>query len=475
MGPARPPRFSRRALLAGAAGAVATQAFPAGPAHADEPGPDAWNDLRNRLRGTVTRPGDDDFAARAALYEPRFDTATPLAVTRPADPDDVRTAVRFARDHDLPLTARAGGHSYVGASATPGALVVDLRDLTAITVDGDLVTVGAGATAYAVQEALAPADRTLPLGTCPTVGVAGLTLGGGLGTLSRRYGLTCDRLVSARVVLPTGAVADVAADRMPELFWALRGAGAAVGVVTDLTYRTCPAESEDIVRLGFPGIATVDVITGWARWLTTVDRAVWSNLEISATASGLGCAAKIVCPAGQGPAAAADLAAAAHTAPTSVDQRTLPHLDAVRALGGGASTPRSNKIAGSDVLAALSPDIAQRITDTVAARSRSGARGYVLVDPLDGAVHDTAPDATAFPWRAHAATLQWIVDEPDDPAAARAWITDAHRAVGATAAYVNYLEPDPDPARYYGPNLDRLRRLTAAADPGRLLRPGIGL
>ncbi|MBF6331307.1 FAD-binding oxidoreductase [Nocardia transvalensis] len=469
------PGVSRRSVLLGAGGLAAAQALALPAAAADAIDPSAWNALRQQLRGTLVLPGDGEFGSAKALFDPQFDRAAPVAVVSAATAEDVQAAAAFAHEHRLAVSARSGGHSYVGASATDAALVIDVRRLDAIAVDGDRVTIGSGATTYAVQTALAASGLTLPLGTCPTVGIAGLTLGGGLGVDNRRYGLTCDRLLSATLVLPNGSTAETSAAQLPGLFWALRGAGGACGIVTSLTYRTHPAESKDIVRVSFPADSAARVLTGWAQWLPSADRAVWSNLEVWATGTGIGCAAMIVCPAGRGEAATTELATAAMTAPTSVTSRTLPHLDAVGHLGGGTTTPRSTKVAGSDVVDRLSATVSEAIVETITARSRSGAQGYVLIDPLDGAVRDTAADATAFPWRHHAAVLQWIVEAPASPPDARRWIADAHRALGpaAAGAYTNYVEPDADPQRYYGDNLTRLRAVRQAVDPDRRLRPGI--
>ncbi|WP_280267085.1 FAD-binding oxidoreductase [Nocardia wallacei] len=468
----------RRALLRGA-GALATAGLagwqPTAAAQAADPA--AWDALRTCLRGTLTLPDDAEFGSATALFDPQFDTGTPAAAVAAATPDDVRAAVTFARAQGLAITARAGGHSYVGASATTGALVVDVRGLREITLDGDLVTVGAGATTFPVLSELARSGQALPVGTCPTVGLAGLTLGGGIGVDSRRYGLTCDRLVAADLVLPTGATARASADELPGLFWALRGAGPATGIVTALTYRTCPATPRDILRLSFPGESAGRVLAGWARWLAAAPRTVWANVEVSAADGSLGCAVQIVAVAGEGARAATDLAAAVAVAPASVDHRTLEPLDAALRLGGGETASRSTKVAGSDVSADLSPAVAETIVEIVRTRLRSGATGYVLVDPLDGAIRDIPADATAFPWRDHTASLQWVVEAPDDPEAARRWIRDAHRALGAASsgAYVNYLEPDQPPERYYGANLARLRELHRTVDPDSRLRPGLTL
>ncbi|MQY17303.1 FAD-binding oxidoreductase [Nocardia macrotermitis] len=465
----------RRALLRGV-GTLTVAAAVTRPGIAGAETPD-WTDLRKRLQGKLLLPTDGEYTSAKQLFDPQFDGDAPVAVVEAAAASDLVAAVAFARDHRLPLATRAGGHSYVGASATTGALVLDVRGLHDITVTDDLVTVGAGVPIRAVLAELDKSGRSLPVGSCPTVGLAGLTLGGGLGVDSRRYGLTCDALESAEVVLPGGGTAHTSATRLPGLFWALRGGGGSAGILTSLTFRTHPAVSRDIVRLSFPADAAARVLTGWARWMPTADRAVWSNVEIGAVAGTVECSVMIVTPAGQGTAATANLTAAAAATPISVTHRTLGHLAVADDIAGGSTTPRSTKVAGSDVVRELNAAVAGAIVDIVTARSRSGAPGYVLLDPLDGAIRDTRTDATAFPWRAHAASLQWIVDAPDSPADARAWITGAHRALGAASvgAYANYVEPGVPADRYYGGNIARLRAAARNLDPNRLLRTGITL
>ncbi|WP_169813380.1 FAD-binding oxidoreductase [Nocardia vaccinii] len=465
----------RRTVLRGVGAlTVAAALTPAATAGADTPD---WEVLRNRLRGKLLLPADGEYHSAKQLFDPQFDSEAPVAVVTAAAASDVTAAVVFARDHRLPLAARAGGHSYVGASATTGALVVDVRGLDDIALNGDLVTVGAGVTIRPLLAELDQSGRSLPIGSCPTVGLAGLTLGGGLGVDSRRYGLTCDALESADVVLPGGAIAHTSANQLPGLFWALRGAGGSAGILTSLTFRTSPAEARDVARLGFPADAATRVLTAWARWLPGADRSVWSNVEIGAAAGTVECSVVIVTPAGQGATAIAGLSAAAATAPVSVTHRTLGHLAAADDLAGGSATPRSTKVAGSDVVTELNAAVAGTIVDIVTSRARSGAPGYVLVDPLDGAVRDVRADASAFPWREHAATLQWIVDAPDAPEDARAWITGAHRTLGAASAgaYANYCEPGVAAERCYAGNLARLRALARSTDPNGLLRTGITL
>ena len=141
------------------------------------------------------------------MFNSRFDDASPAAVVSVASTADVQRAVTFAAENDLKITTRSGGHSYVGASAADGAMVVDVRSLpggVAYDAGSELATVSAATDLMSVQTALDAHGRLIPAGSCPTVGVAGLALGGGLGADSRRCGLTCDAMVSASVVLPGG-------------------------------------------------------------------------------------------------------------------------------------------------------------------------------------------------------------------------------------------------------------------------------
>ncbi|MBP2187280.1 FAD-binding oxidoreductase [Nocardia goodfellowii] len=428
-----------------------------------------WSRLSTRSRGPVLLPSDSEYATAKQLFDPRFDAARPAAVVRATDTEDVRAAVAFADEHDLSIAVRGGGHSYVGASAADGALVIDLRQMREITYDNGVAVIGAGASLYGIQAELARHGQTLPLGTCPAVGIAGLTLGGGIGVESRLYGLTCDRLREATLVLADGSRTAVSAANRPELFWALRGGGGGLGVLTSLTFRTCPATSKDIVRLAFSGTAAQQVLTGWARWLPETGRTVWASVEVSADGAGaVGCAIRLVCTAGTGVTTAARLAGVIGAAPVGTHHRTLGHLDAVLSLAGGRpDTPRTSTVAGSDVVARYSPELADAVVEAISSRSSAGGRGMVLVDPLDGAVRDLLADATACPWRNHSAVLQWIATDYRDPGEAAAWIDRAHQLVGAHSAggYINYLEPAQPTNRYFAANTSRLSDIRAAVDP----------
>ena len=186
-------------------------------------------------------PGTPGYEAARRPWAGRFHDVRPAAIARCGSARDVAAALMAARRDAMPFAVRAGGHCFAGRSSTPG-LLVDVGPMDAVHVHGDHVTTGAGALLGPVYDALAARGLAIAGGCGPTVGIAGLTLGGGLGILGRRHGLTSDGLVAAEVVTADGRIVVCDAECEPDLFWALRGAGGCrVGVVTSLTLRTVPA------------------------------------------------------------------------------------------------------------------------------------------------------------------------------------------------------------------------------------------
>lgn len=466
--------FLRGALGAGAAILVGS-GFTGGSAAAQPSAGSSGSADPTRLGNRLIPPWDARFGAAMQLFDPQFDTSIPAAVVQAADERDVQHALAFAAAHGLAVNVRGGGHSYIGASAATGTVVIDTRRLDHIHADGDRLWTGAGASVFAVQATLAESGRTLPLGTCPTVGITGLALGGGIGIGSRHDGLACDRLESARIVLPDGSFEQASPTHQPELFWALRGGGGQLGVVTELTWRTCATETTDDVRIDFAGERASEVIIGWARWLAVADRSQWANIRIEADGAGaVSCTVTLRCPTGDGEARARLFGSFVAAEAIDTQVRTFTPAELVLEVAGGTADPaRTTFTAGSDVLADVGAEAANAIVHTVLEHSRSGGTGHVLVDPLDGAVADLAPDATAFPWRRHTAVLQWYV--PNDPSeAARMWVESAHRhlAPWSYGGYINYVEPDTSLDRYFAANADRLRAARATVDPtAALYRP----
>src|SRR5919108_4006628 len=243
-----------------------------------------WESLRRRIDGEVALPGSPVYQAAPPPFNARFRDVRPSAIVSCASPRDVGEATSFARRHGLEVATRAGGHSFAGHSSTRGMLV-DVTPMRSVSVAGGVATVGAGARLGEVYEALQEHDLTIPGGTCPPVGVAGLTLGGGLGILGRKYGVTCDHLIGAEVVLADGRLLQCDDHHDEDLFWALRGAGAGnFGVVTGLVFRAVPApQATTNVHLAWPYARAAAVIQAWQRWAPTGPDELAASLKITAS------------------------------------------------------------------------------------------------------------------------------------------------------------------------------------------------
>ncbi|MEU5211732.1 FAD-dependent oxidoreductase [Streptomyces sp. NPDC020742] len=428
-----------------------------------------WDGLRARMRGPLLRPGDPAFDDARKLFNPLNDDHVPAAVAQCASVEDVREGVLAAANR-VPLAARSGGHSYVGYSAPDGGLVLDLRRLSAVTVPSDgTATVGAGATLRDVYTGLSQAGRALPGGSCFTVGIAGVTLGGGIGVLQRKFGLTCDHLVSADVVTADGRTLTATASATPDLFWALRGGGGGnFAVVTRFTFATAPAPALTIFSLAFPAGKVTKVLTAWQPWITAAPRELWANLNIS-SGSTPGCRVSgcFVGPSGACNPLLNDLVARCGVSPTTRKVEDRSYFDAMRFFSG---TPgRQAFVASSRVLSAPATNPG-RVVDLL-----TGSTGVSLIlDALGGAVADVGVQQTAFPHRTAFATAQIYAGATT---ASEAVVTRRVGKVvtgladlGIGGGYVNYIDPAlPDwAACYYGPNLARLRCVAHDYDPDRV-------
>jgi FAD/FMN-containing dehydrogenase len=209
-----------------------------------EVSPAAFEQLQGALRGQLVRPGDADYDTGRAVYNAMIDKR-PAAIVRCADVADVMAAVTFAREHELVVAVRGGGHNVAGTSTCDGGVIIDLSQMRGIRVDPARRTaqVQGGATWGDVDHATHAFGLATPSGIISTTGVAGLTLGGGFGHLSRHYGLSCDNLLSADVVTADGRFVTASANENPDLFWALRGGGGNFGIVTSFTYQLHPVST----------------------------------------------------------------------------------------------------------------------------------------------------------------------------------------------------------------------------------------
>jgi FAD/FMN-containing dehydrogenase len=507
--------LGRRAFVAGAASAtgLAGMLLLAGcvpsapptppPSSATPVGPPDWKVLASQVTGTLLLPADAGFAAAKLTENPRFDAAEPLAILQVAGAADVTAALAFARRYRLPVALRAGGHSYAGWSAggapgtgVPASLVISTAafDSVALSADRSTVTVGAGATLAQVYDTVGRAGRAIAGGSCATVGVTGLTLGGGVGVLVRSFGLACDQLVELEVVTADGAVHTANIDSDPELFWASRGGGGGMlGVVTSLTFATRPAPTVTEWHYSFPFSAAAAVIASWQRWAPASDSRNWSTLKLLGglakhpNGPSVGVSGTWTGPAAQLGTQLAPLLAGlpspiAHSSVTRSYHDSM--MDYAGCLGlpiaqcttgpGGKLARESSSATSSGAHAALdATGIAAVIAQVQAAASVSGIReGGISMDALGGKVASLAPDATAFPHRQALYLVQYTgtFDDGRDPAPIDAYVRGFRAAMTphwGDHAYVNYADAslsDPD-AAYYGDNLPKLRSIKKKYDP----------
>lgn len=450
------------------------------------PKPIDYRALAGRIAGRLLRPSDAGYALASRSYNPLYDARRPAAVALCTRTEDVQACVEAAAASDTPIAARSGGHSYAGFSTPDASLVVDLAGLSGVRVDGGSVTIGAGARLIDVYGALAAAGQALPGGSCPSVGIAGLTLGGGIGVLARKHGLTCDHLTAATVVTSDGQARVVSATASPDLFWALRGGGGGnFGVVTSFTFTTVPAAALTVFQLGFPAASVTDVFGAWQQWLRGAPDELWSNCNITGGVSGATCTISgcfVGSPSGLDPMLNSLIGGVGHQ-PSYRTVLARGYLDAMRYFAGcagesmsaceaqtrGAQWKREAFVASSRILSAPVADPAH-LTSIAAGRPNL----HVIVDGLGGAVARVGAADTAFPHRSALASVQIYLKTTvaGQSAAARsvAAVRDRLAAVVGQSAYVNYIDATmPNWANaYYGANLPRLREVAQRYDPDRV-------
>jgi FAD/FMN-containing dehydrogenase len=440
----------------------------------------AWQALGAAIDGDVVRPDDVAYAEASLLFNRRFDDLRPAAVVLVTSAADVAECLGFARAHGISPAVRSGGHSYAGWSSGNGRLVIDVRRMNDIAVHPDVAHVGAGARLGEVYAVLAEHGVTISGGTCPSVGVSGLTLGGGHGLLSRAYGLSCDNLVEATVVTADGAVRTCSAKQEPDLFWALRGAGnGSLGVVTQLRLRTHAVRESSSADLAWPWARAADVLAAWQDWAPDLPDEMWAALRLQTDAGGP--SVSVVAFALGGHDDLAEQLAALPDGRTRNEIRTEPHLDTVRRFAGDTpeATERPSYDVRSDFFARSMPAEAIGAAITTVENAPAGVAASVATVAMGGAVNRRPAHETAFVHRHHRFLAQYEAswDHLDDTGTAAAdaeeWLAAIHSAMRPYAsgeAYQNDFDPRlPDWRHaYYGSAVDRLAEIKRRYDPDRL-------
>lgn len=466
--------------------------------------PPKWSELERRLTGAVVLPEAPAYEHVRKAFIARFDDVRPQAVVLCRTPEDVRETIRFARRHRISTVTRSGGHCFAGYS-TGWGIVIDVSRMHDVSDLGGCVRVGAGTKIGHLFDRLLEHGATVPSGSCPSVGVGGTTLGGGLGVLGRKYGLTLDHLVGAQAVLADGRIVECDERHHEDLFWALRGAGAgSFGVVTSLLFRTTPAQDMTNFYLVWPFQHAARVTEAWQACMPQAPDEMAAGLGYTSTdrideepfvelyGAMLGGLPEttalldhVVARAGVDPSS--DFRRTMSYRDTQRFQATLvvPQTDVtavpveqlqVEQAPGSESFRQGCRFTKSEYFDRLLPP--EGVAALVAAFTRDRVAGqYRSLEfaPWGGAYNRVEFHATAFVHRSQLFSLKHaILVAPAAPQeerrAALSWVNASWAAVNRWASgfvYPNFPDPDlADPLRaYYGANLPRLARVKASYDP----------
>ncbi|GAA4489923.1 FAD-binding oxidoreductase [Actinoallomurus oryzae] len=496
--------------VGGACKPTGTSATSPGPRRASSTPKNAdWSALKESLQGRLIRPDDTAYAAARKNFNPRFDTIRPSGIAYCENPHDVAECVNFVRRHGLPVAPRCGGHSYTGASLVEG-LVIDVSPMSSIRADTSSGTarIGAGARLVDVYDRLAAQGVAIPAGSCPTVGISGLTLGGGVGVVARKYGILSDRLRAIELVTADGRRLTCDDRNNSDLFWACRGGGGATfGIATDFTFATHSTSDIVVFFINWPWSVAKSVIDAWQRWAPFAPDELWSNLHvldgqrqssptvqvggtylgaledaerlIETLKSRIGAepSSQVIEPTTYGHAMMIEAGCTTLTA----DQCHLPG-----GLPGQTSTGRETRepeYAASHIFTRpITAAGIDAILSAVRARGglAGGGQGGIAFDALGGAVNRVRADATAFVHRDGLFngqfTTTWDTTAPSAATRAQqAWLRAFHTAMKPYAsgqAYQNYADAGLTNWKqaYFGDNYPRLLTVKNRYDPDRLFR-----
>lgn len=422
------------------------------------------------LSGRVIWPQDPDYGEARLDFNARL-SRFPAAVVICGDTRDVQNAIRWTRQEGRPLRARSGGHSYEAFSTVDGGLVIDVSGLDRVVIDARRAEarVAAGVRLLDLYRRLQVHGLTLSAGTCPSVGIAGLTLGGGFGFLSRQDGLTCDNLLAVDLVNADGDVLRINDLEHPDLFWALRGGGGGnFGIATTFTFRLRAIEDVALFNVTWPWDDLAEVLDTWQHWAPTVDDRLVAEFHVPNQRVGT------VSSVGQFAGSADELERLLRPllragTPGTQQVRSVPFMTAVEQFAGPQIAHSTFKNTGAFAYEPLSAEGIATFVDHM--RAAPAGNNLVGLYPFGGAIAAFDPAETAFVHRRALFNLQYQAywDDPADAQANIAWIHDIREAMlpYTTGTYVNFVDSDITDwaTAYYGANLPRLMQVKAAYDP----------
>ena len=438
--------------------------------------------LNDRMFG----PGDPGYDDARAVHNGMIDRR-PALIVRCESADDVARCIAFARANDVPVAVRGGGHNGGGLGVVDDGLVIDLAGINEVAVDeqSNTVRVGGGCTWGEVDRVTAEYGRATPSGVISTTGVGGLTLGGGLGHLTRRYGLTIDSLIGAEVVLADGSIVHASASEHPELFWALRGGGGNFGVVTSFEFRTHPVGAAVMAGPTFwPIEQTPEVLRFYREFIPSAPRAVNGFFALMtvppvdlfpAELHMRKVCAVMWCVVGSEEDASHLLAPVQEVGTPLLHHVGPVPYPALQSLFDGLYTKGLQCYWRADFFNELSDELAERHLEW--GQRLPSMHSTVHLYPIDGAAHDVGSADTAFSYRdaGWAEVIFGVDPDPANAGAIRDWCVgywDATHPYSAGGAYVNFMmdEGQERVRATYRENYDRLARAKAQYDPDNIFR-----
>jgi FAD/FMN-containing dehydrogenase len=432
----------------------------------------AIQDFRASLRGPLLTVGQEGYDAARRVWNGMIDKH-PALIACCADVADVVRAVTFARERELLLAVRGGGHSFPGYSACDGGLVIDLSSMNSVRVDASTRTayVGGGALGVHVDTATQKEGLATTLGEISHTGVGGLTLGGGFGWLSRRFGLACDNLISAELVTADGKLRRVSDKDEPDLFWAIRGGGGNFGVATSFEYRLHPLNPEVLAgQVAYPAPQVKDAITFYGDLTSNAPRELSIDLILSPGADGQTVAAMQVLYSGDTRDSNKVLEPLQRFGKPIKNTIGTKNYLAVQSQADGPPMSPTNYYIKGGFVREYSPGLIEALTEF-----RPDDRIIALFQNTNGAVADVPPAATAFSHRNAIVNMMlwghWNDASYNEQGRAMIHAKWDKLAAFTEGYYVNLNNPDPKGTdRNYGPNFARLAILKKQFDPLNVFR-----
>jgi FAD/FMN-containing dehydrogenase len=443
-----------------------------------------FNELKGAIRGTVLQPHDAGYDAARAVWNAMIDRH-PTVIVRCAGTADVRTALRYARNYQLPVAVRGGGHNIAGSAICDDGLVIDLSAMKSVYIDPRQrrAWVEGGATLHDFDHEAQAYALATPLGINSTTGVAGLTLGGGFGWLSRMLGLAADNLLSAEVITADAERLQVSATDHPDLFWAIRGGGGNFGVVTRFEFQLYPVGPDVTAGLiVFPFDQARAVLLQYRDLVKSMspELSVWAVLRkapplpfLPPQVHGQDVLVLPLFSPGPGEAVNATIERIARLGqPLGLHVGPMPYVAWQQAFDP-MLTPGARNYWKSHNFTHLSDpaiDVVLRY-----AGSLPTAQCEIFLGLLGGQASVPAPQATAYPHRdaLHVMNVHARWDDAADDALCTAWARDFFRDAAPHASggvYVNFMPQDESgrTAEAYGANYERLAQIKAQYDPENL-------